>query len=79
MKCEYCGSLNSEVKDSRQTNFVPGIHSVRRRRKCLDCSQKFTTYELKKDDVFKKQVVVHYAERLAKGALNEALVKLDRF
>ena len=40
MKCPYCGGLESRVIDSRALN-----EGVRRRRKCLSCSARFTTYE----------------------------------
>lgn len=40
MKCPYCGSNDSKVIDSRDVNG-----GVRRRRQCLDCSSRFTTYE----------------------------------
>jgi len=40
MKCPYCGGLESRVIDSRALN-----KGVRRRRKCLSCSARFTTYE----------------------------------
>ncbi|UCG54206.1 MAG: transcriptional repressor NrdR [Dehalococcoidia bacterium] len=40
MKCPYCDSEDSRVLDSRDVN-----DSVRRRRQCLDCSSRFTTYE----------------------------------
>jgi len=40
MKCPYCGGLESKVIDSR-----PLDEEVRRRRKCLACSARFTTYE----------------------------------
>ena len=40
MKCPYCGSDDSRVIDSRDVN-----DGVRRRRQCLDCSSRFTTYE----------------------------------
>jgi len=40
MKCPYCGSDDSKVVDSRDIN-----DGVRRRRQCLDCSSRFTTYE----------------------------------
>ncbi len=42
MKCPYCGYPESKVVDSRPTD--EGI-SVRRRRECLECSKRFTTYE----------------------------------
>jgi len=40
MKCPYCGGLESKVIDSRSLD-----EGVRRRRKCLACGARFTTYE----------------------------------
>ena len=40
MKCPNCGSLDSKVIDSRPTD-----KSIRRRRECLSCKKRFTTYE----------------------------------
>lgn len=42
MRCPYCGSGNTQVKDSRPTEDNTAI---RRRRFCLDCSGRFTTFE----------------------------------
>lgn len=42
MRCPYCESENSKVTDSRPTEENTAI---RRRRKCLVCSKRFTTYE----------------------------------
>ncbi len=42
MKCPYCGYNDSIVKDSRSGE--DGI-SIRRRRECLKCAQRFTTFE----------------------------------
>ncbi len=42
MKCPYCGFLDSKVVDSR--NGKDGT-SIRRRRECLKCNRRFTTYE----------------------------------
>ena len=42
MKCPYCGSLDSKVVDSRHSD--DGL-SIRRRRECLSCQKRFTTYE----------------------------------
>ncbi|HHT02249.1 MAG TPA: transcriptional repressor NrdR [Firmicutes bacterium] len=41
MQCPYCGS-DSKVLDSRQTEEG---RAVRRRRECLGCMRRFTTYE----------------------------------
>jgi len=40
MNCPYCGYSDSKVIDSRDAN-----ESIRRRRQCLSCGSRFTTYE----------------------------------
>jgi transcriptional repressor NrdR len=40
MQCPYCGQPDSRVVDTRATN-----ESIRRRRECLNCRKRFTTYE----------------------------------
>ena len=56
MKCPYCGFQESKVVDSRHSEDNT---SIRRRRECLSCQKRFTTYEtveslpmivVKKDD-----------------------------
>ncbi len=42
MKCPYCGYLKDKVIDSRP---VDGEISIRRRRECLKCHKRFTTFE----------------------------------
>ena len=42
MRCPFCGSENSQVKDSRPSDENSAI---RRRRVCSDCSGRFTTFE----------------------------------
>jgi len=42
MKCPYCGNLEDKVVDSRAS--AEG-DSIRRRRECLKCERRFTTYE----------------------------------
>ena len=42
MKCPYCGYSESKVIDSRPTEEGS---SIRRRRECLACKKRFTTYE----------------------------------
>lgn len=42
MKCPYCGHLDSKVVDSRVSREGDVI---RRRRECLSCEKRFTTYE----------------------------------
>lgn len=57
MKCPYCSHSESKVVDKRETGSKQEI--TRRRRECLNCSKRFTTYEtvenvelivIKKDD-----------------------------
>lgn len=43
MKCPYCGELESKVIDSRPTEDG---EKIRRRRECLACAKRFTTYEI---------------------------------
>lgn len=56
MKCPYCNALDSKVLDKRETGEE---ETTRRRRECLNCEKRFTTYErvefvdlaiVKKDD-----------------------------
>ncbi len=42
MKCPYCGFQESKVVDSRHSDDST---SIRRRRECLSCQKRFTTYE----------------------------------
>lgn len=56
MRCPFCNSEDTKVIDSRPSE---GENSIRRRRECVSCSKRFTTYErletfpmlvVKKDD-----------------------------
>jgi transcriptional repressor NrdR len=40
LNCPYCGHPDSKVIDSRDVN-----HGIRRRRQCLSCKRRYTTYE----------------------------------
>ncbi|MEK7517419.1 MAG: transcriptional regulator NrdR [Patescibacteria group bacterium] len=42
MKCPYCGSKDSEVVETRDSE---DLDTIRRRRECLECKKRFTTYE----------------------------------
>lgn len=78
MRCPYCDGDDSKVVDSRSYS---GGYSIKRRRECLKCKKRFTTYEnieqpvfyvVKKDgtrEEFKK-------EKILKG-LVRATVKRD--
>ena len=41
MECPYCNHVETKVTDSRDT----GTYTIRRRRECLKCNKRFTTYE----------------------------------
>ena len=43
MKCPFCGYVDSKVIDSRPAEDGT---TIRRRRECLDCQKRFTTYEV---------------------------------
>lgn len=71
MKCPYCGEENSKVLESR--NGTNG-KSIRRRRECVKCKNRFTTYEtieynpiivIKKD----KRREIFSREKLMKGII----------
>ncbi|MEM4271363.1 MAG: transcriptional regulator NrdR [Candidatus Pacearchaeota archaeon] len=42
MKCPYCGSTETEVVETRDSE---DLETIRRRRSCLKCDKRFTTYE----------------------------------
>ncbi|RDV39843.1 transcriptional repressor NrdR [Bradymonadaceae bacterium TMQ3] len=42
MRCPFCGHLEDRVVDSRQAR---GGSAIRRRRECLQCERRYTTYE----------------------------------
>ncbi len=42
MKCPYCGSRETEVVETRDSE---DLETIRRRRACLVCDKRFTTYE----------------------------------
>jgi transcriptional repressor NrdR len=42
MKCPYCGNLGDKVVDSRESKEG---EVIRRRRECLECGRRFTSYE----------------------------------
>ncbi len=47
MKCPFCGNMEDKVIDSRMSG--EGL-SIRRRRECLQCGKRFTTYEYVEKD-----------------------------
>ena len=55
MKCPYCGNMDNKVIDSRMTKEG---NTVRRRRECLDCTRRFTTYERVEREAFDRAKVL---------------------
>lgn len=53
MRCPFCKADKDKVVDSRSSD---GGRIIRRRRHCLECSRRFTTYE-KADESFKLYVI----------------------
>lgn len=49
MRCPYCKSDDSKVMDSRA--YSNGF-SIKRRRECLNCGRRFTTYEILEENIF---------------------------
>ena len=82
MKCPFCGNSDGRVIDSRP---VEGSSVVRRRRECLACKKRFTTFEriesmplmvIKKD----KRLEVFDRDKLQEGILRacqKRLISLD--
>src|SRR5665213_2667333 len=42
MYCPFCNAIDTKVTDSR---LIRENNQIRRRRECLDCKERFTTYE----------------------------------
>lgn len=63
MKCPYCGYEESKVVDSRSTE---DDMAIRRRRECLSCNKRYTTYEKIEDIpilVIKKDLSREYFDK----------------
>jgi transcriptional repressor NrdR len=83
MRCPYCGSLETQVKDSRPTDDSAAI---RRRRVCPDCGGRFTTFErvqLRELTIIKKsgRRVAFDREKLSRSieiALRKRPIEADR-
>lgn len=86
MRCPNCGFTESKVVDSRPTEDA----GIRRRRECLNCGKRFTTYEIidtlqivviKKDgtrDVFNKEKILSglYKSCYKRPVTNEQINKI---
>ena len=84
MKCPFCGTLDSQVIDSRLNDDG---ESIRRRRKCTACNKRFTTYETvelrmpqvikqngKREDFSAEKLRVGFARALHKRPVSTDLV-----
>lgn len=69
IRCSKCGSFNLTTSDSRPMDTY-----VRRRRKCLDCDNRVTTYEIEAGML--KQVIAVGATELAKEKTLEHVKQL---
>ena len=49
MRCPFCNENNDRVVDSRESQ---NSHTIRRRRECLDCGRRYTSYERIEDIPF---------------------------
>ncbi|MCB2197979.1 transcriptional regulator NrdR [bacterium] len=54
MRCPYCGHTDDKVIDSRPSR---DLRSVRRRRECIKCTKRFTTYE------YVEEIQLHITKR----------------
>lgn len=72
MHCPYCGSKESEVIETRES---ADMDTIRRRRSCLSCEKRFTTYER----IENVQLVVikkdNRRERFSREKLKSGLLK----
>jgi len=71
MECPYCHKEDTKVTDSRDTGSI----SIRRRRECLSCGKRFTTYEyieLSPIYVIKKD---GRREKFERGKIKKGIVK----
>jgi transcriptional repressor NrdR len=73
MRCPYCKGLEDKVVDSR---LAEGGLAIRRRRECLECSQRFTTFERAEAAAFRVRkrsgVVEPYRRDKVVGGLSKA-------
>lgn len=73
MKCPFCNHPKTEVKESRPKTQDTVI---RRRRACLGCGQKFTTYERYETVEVKEETLAEIKEELLYAILRETVEKI---
>jgi len=70
MHCPYCGHSESKVVDSRES-----VDGVRRRRECLKCERRYTTYERVQTDVLQIAKRDGRREEFSRDKLRASLLK----
>ena len=80
MVCPYCKSTNTIVKDSR---FSKRTNSMRRRRECFNCKNRFTSYEVVDSSIetFKEEIKTEILEKVLeeidfKAIISESILKV---
>ena len=69
MKCPFCGYAESKVIDSRPTDEN---ERIRRRRECMQCGKRFTTYEIIEDVAkLKSEIGVLYLNQFNENVLRK--------
>lgn len=72
MKCPYCDSNDTKVIDSRATEEN---HAIRRRRLCLTCNKRFSTYERYEDSTIMVVKKDETREQFDRSKLINGIVK----
>ena len=67
IKCPRCGSTNTKATNTREST----CNRIRRRKRCEDCGNMFTTYEVVIDDVCYRFGGAWMDNLFAKGRKNE--------
>ena len=74
MQCIKCEYPETSVKDSRKANF--GLNAIRRRRLCLKCGERWTTYEIPmKEEVGIKELMNINPDDLKRNLAIENFIK----
>ena len=68
MKCPFCGHVKDKVVDSRESGAGDAI---RRRRECLECGRRFTSYE-------RVEEIPYFIARISHGWQYLATVPMPR-
>lgn len=71
--CPNCGTLESSVLESRAVGRSENANKRKRRRLCLQCNTRYTTYEINQDSYLALQKKLETYEQLIKAA--DALVE----